>query len=53
MTLEDNLMVNRFIESLGATRYKTYRIYRRSVGQKSGPEAVEASGSAFPTGPRA
>jgi len=32
MTLEDNVMVNRFIESLGATRYKTYRIYRRQVG---------------------
>ena len=32
MTLEDNVMVNRFIEALGATRYKTYRIYRRQVG---------------------
>jgi GNAT superfamily N-acetyltransferase len=31
MTLEDNFMVNRFVEALGATRYKTYRIYRRSL----------------------
>lgn len=28
MTLEDNFMINRFIEALGAARYKTYRIYR-------------------------
>lgn len=32
MTLEDNVMVNRFIEALGAARYKTYRIYWRQVG---------------------
>jgi GNAT superfamily N-acetyltransferase len=31
MTLEDNVMVNRFIESMGAAKYKTYRIYSRSV----------------------
>jgi ribosomal protein S18 acetylase RimI-like enzyme len=31
MTLEDNVMVNRFIESLGASRYKTYRIYSRPL----------------------
>ena len=31
MTLEDNQMVNRFVEALGAKRYKTYRIYRRSL----------------------
>jgi GNAT superfamily N-acetyltransferase len=31
MTLEDNVMVNRFIEAMGAKRYKTYRIYRRSI----------------------
>jgi GNAT superfamily N-acetyltransferase len=31
MTLEDNIMVNRFIESVGAKRYKTFRIYRRSL----------------------
>jgi len=29
MTLENNVMINRFIEAIGATRYKTYRIYRR------------------------
>jgi GNAT superfamily N-acetyltransferase len=27
MTLEDNVMVNRFIEAMGASKYKTYRIY--------------------------
>ncbi len=32
MTLEDNVMVNRFIESVGAKRYKTFRIYRKDVG---------------------
>src|SRR5207249_10132016 len=31
MTLEDKFMVNRFIEDLGTTRYKTYRIYTRSL----------------------
>jgi hypothetical protein len=31
MTLEDNVMVNRFIEAVGAKRYKTFRIYRRSL----------------------
>jgi GNAT superfamily N-acetyltransferase len=31
MTLEDNVMVNRFIESMGAAKYKTYRIYSRSL----------------------
>jgi GNAT superfamily N-acetyltransferase len=31
MTLEDNVMVNRFIETMGAKRYKTYRIYRRPI----------------------
>jgi GNAT superfamily N-acetyltransferase len=31
MTLEDNVMVNRFIEAMGAARYKTYRIYRKSL----------------------
>ena len=31
MTLEDNLLVNRFIEAMGASKYKTYRIYRRSI----------------------
>ena len=31
MTLEDNVMVNRFIEAMGAVRYKTYRIYSKSM----------------------
>ena len=31
MTLEDNFMVNRFIEAMGADRYKTYRIYRKQL----------------------
>ena len=31
MTLEDNVMVNRFIETMGAAKYKTYRIYRRAI----------------------
>jgi GNAT superfamily N-acetyltransferase len=29
MTLEDNFMINRFLEAIGAEKYKTYRIYRR------------------------
>jgi GNAT superfamily N-acetyltransferase len=33
MTLEDNVMVNRFIEAMGASRYKTYRIYQRAINQ--------------------
>ena len=31
MTLEDNFMVNRFIEALGAERYKRYRIFKRTL----------------------
>ena len=31
MTLEDNFMVNRFLEAIGAQRYKTYRIYSKST----------------------
>jgi ribosomal protein S18 acetylase RimI-like enzyme len=31
MTLESNVMVNRFIEAVGAKRYKTCRIYRRPI----------------------
>jgi GNAT superfamily N-acetyltransferase len=31
MTLEDNVLVNRFIEAIGAHRYKTYRIYSKSI----------------------
>jgi GNAT superfamily N-acetyltransferase len=32
LTLETNFMINRFLEAIGAARYKTYRIYRRSLG---------------------
>jgi len=31
MTLESNVMINRFIESIGADRYKTYRIFKKSL----------------------
>jgi GNAT superfamily N-acetyltransferase len=31
MTLEDNFMVNRFLEAIGAHRYKTYRIYSKRI----------------------
>jgi ribosomal protein S18 acetylase RimI-like enzyme len=31
MTLEDNHTINRFLEAIGAAKYKTYRIYRRSL----------------------
>jgi hypothetical protein len=31
MTLEDNFMINRFLEAIGARRYKTYRIYSKAV----------------------
>jgi GNAT superfamily N-acetyltransferase len=31
MTLEDNVMVNRFIEANGASKYKSYRIYQRCL----------------------
>ena len=31
MTLEDNFMINRFLEAIGAQRYKTYRIYDKSI----------------------
>ena len=31
MTLEDNFMINRFLEALGAERYKTYRIYSKPL----------------------
>jgi GNAT superfamily N-acetyltransferase len=31
MTLEDNVMINRFLEAIGAERYKTYRIYSKSI----------------------
>jgi ribosomal protein S18 acetylase RimI-like enzyme len=31
LTLEDNHMINRFLEAIGAMKYKTYRIYRRAL----------------------
>ncbi len=31
LTLESNVMVNRFIEAVGAEKYKTYRIYERAL----------------------
>jgi GNAT superfamily N-acetyltransferase len=31
LTLEDNFMINRFLEAIGADRYKTYRIYRKQL----------------------
>ena len=31
MTLEDNVLVNRFIEAMGAKHYKTYRIYKKPL----------------------
>ena len=31
LTLEDNFMINRFLEAIGAQRYKTYRIYSKSI----------------------
>ncbi len=29
LTLENNFMINRFLEAIGAEKYKTYRIFRR------------------------
>jgi GNAT superfamily N-acetyltransferase len=31
LILENNKMMNRFLEAIGAEKYKTYRIYRRSL----------------------
>ena len=31
MTLEDNYMINRFLDAIGAERYKTYRILARTL----------------------
>jgi len=31
LTLEDNFMINRFLEAMGAQRYKTYRIFDRTL----------------------
>ena len=33
-TTEDNDAMNRSIEAMGARRYKTYRVYERSVGSE-------------------
>ncbi len=33
MTLEDNFMINRFLEAIGATKYKTYRIFKRILAE--------------------
>lgn len=31
LILENNILMNRFLEAIGAEKYKTYRIYRRSL----------------------
>jgi GNAT superfamily N-acetyltransferase len=31
LTLEDNFAINRFLEAIGAHRYKTYRIFKRTL----------------------
>ena len=31
MTLEDNFMINRFLDAIGAERYKTYRIFKTKI----------------------
>lgn len=33
MTLENNHLINRFLSAIGARKYKTYRIYQRSLGR--------------------
>ena len=35
LILENNKMMNRFLEAIGAEKYKTYRIYRRSLASTS------------------
>jgi GNAT superfamily N-acetyltransferase len=35
MTLEDNFMINRFLDAIGAERYKTWRIYSKSIYRRS------------------
>jgi GNAT superfamily N-acetyltransferase len=37
LILENNRLMNRFLEAIGAEKYKTYRIYRRALEEK-GPE---------------
>ncbi|HEU5238806.1 MAG TPA: GNAT family N-acetyltransferase, partial [Pyrinomonadaceae bacterium] len=47
MTLEDNFLINRFLEAIGADRYKTYRIYRKQLPcrQRLPNEAAAAGAS--------
>jgi GNAT superfamily N-acetyltransferase len=33
LILENNVMMNRFLEAIGAEKYKTYRVYRRSLAR--------------------
>lgn len=33
LVLENNVMMNRFLDAIGAQRYKTYRIYRRGLDE--------------------
>jgi ribosomal protein S18 acetylase RimI-like enzyme len=33
LVLEDNVMMNRFLDAIGAERYKTYRIYSRALDE--------------------
>ncbi len=33
LTLEDNFVINRFLEAIGAHRYKTYRIYSKPIAK--------------------
>ncbi len=35
-TAEDNELINRTIEAVGARRYKTYRIYQKPLGNTTG-----------------
>ena len=35
LILENNVMMNRFLKAIGAEKYKTYRIYRRSLALAS------------------
>jgi GNAT superfamily N-acetyltransferase len=35
LILENNVMMNRFLEAIGAEKYKTYRIYRRGLASTS------------------
>jgi GNAT superfamily N-acetyltransferase len=33
-TTEDNHMINKTVETVGSQRYKTYRVYEKSLGEK-------------------